>query len=153
MPRDERADPIKQRCEGKRCQVTFVRARWRRRRNANTGRIEPIEPSVGNVQVAVIRPSGALIGMGARMTAVELIQSALRSEDKVIAGKCEGDCSCEAETPDDEEFEYKSWTITVEFHEGGRDPHDPSDRVDFKASFKAKRAEVTVDGECKIQFA
>lgn len=140
-------DDIKAPCEGQPCQMTFVRARWRRRKK------RPVEPSAANVTVTAVKPVGALVGMGARLGAVERIEEALNAENKVIGGKCPGECACVAETPEDDEFSYTSWTITVDFHLGGRDPRDQSDRIDYRATFKAMRAEVTVDGECQIQRA
>jgi hypothetical protein len=83
---------------------------------------------------------------GAHLASVE-------DENKIIPGKCSRECSCLSATPADDEFVYSRWTITVDFHVGGRDPKDQSDRIDYRATFVAMRAEVSVEGDCRVEYA
>ena len=150
---DRRLHANRARCEGTPCVVTFVRARWRRRRDKTTGIVSPVEPTTTNVKVIAVKPVGAVVGMGARFDACDKIRERLRAENKVISGRCPGECSCVAAEPDDDAFQFVNWTIEVSFHIGGRDPNDQSDRIDYKATFVARRAEVDANGECQIAYA
>jgi hypothetical protein len=136
------------RCAGTHCTVTYVRARWRLRENG-----DDIEPQVWNVKVVSTEPEGLPAGLTAKWAAIERIWQVLEDENKIIRGKCSRECSCLIYTPADEEFVYSRWTITVDFHVGGRDPNDQSDRVDYRATFVAMRAEVRVEGDRQVEFA
>jgi hypothetical protein len=135
-------------CAGTRCTATYVRARWRQRENG-----DDIEPQVWNVKVVATAPEGLPADITARWDAVERIWQALEDENKIIPGSCSRECSCVSDKPGEDEFVYSRWTITVDYHLGGRDPKNQRDRVDYRATFVAMRAEVSVEGARRVEYA